>query len=371
MPVRYSKQTQKSGAAIGTVISIPKPSTWSDSSNLATESSSWNVEQNYPGWLECDGRLINVSEYRALYEVLGNTYGGTAGQTFRLPDYRAKKLMGTGVLDGNKGTGLSLTPTVAPTGNSGGSIELPGSQGGLYNVSTVRQLPSGSEITPGSPSNPPSIGGSADDTFSIGSFSTTGFTGVIIDVQPNFSGNISFSAGDSSNGTGTRTLSSAPPHDHYMRHVVRQENRASSGSPYFDGARVGFVNRTFGSPITWNRGGQAIRSHSHYICWGSAPIASSFGNDNGPGNGLYNSEGGSKLVHSEFFGNFTNNIGPSINKTINLVNDAGVSLNPGTFTMKEVSRSDFDASLSVRLEAAEEIVLMSPYFRLKYIIKAY
>jgi hypothetical protein len=370
MPVRYSKQTQKSGASIGTVISIPKPSTWSDSTNLATESSRWRIENDYPGWLECDGRLLNVDNYRALYEVLGNTYGGTANQTFRLPDYRSKKLMGTGVLDGNRGTGLSLTPTLNPTGNFGGSIDLPGTQGGLYNVSTVRQLPPGSEITPGTPSNPGVVGGDASDTFGIGTFSSVGFSSIIADVQPNFTGNISYSAGES-NGTGTRTLSAAPPHDHYIRHVVRQENRASSGTPYFDGARVGFVNRTSGSPVTWNRGGEAIRSHSHYICWGSAPPASSFGNGNGPGGGLFNSEGGNILVHSQSYGNFTNNIGPTINKTVNLVNDAGVSLNPATFQMKDSSRTDFDNSLSVRLEAAEEIVLMSPYFRLKYIIKAY
>lgn len=371
MPVRYSRQTQKSGAAVGTVISIPKPSTWQDSTNLSTESLSWNVENDYPGWLECDGRTLNVSDYRVLYQVLGNTYGGIENQTFKLPDYRSKKLMGTGVLDGNKGTGLSLTPVTSPTGVAGGSIDLPGTQGGLYNVSTVRQLPPDSEITPISPSDPAVIGGDAEDTFSIGSFSSVGFSGVIIDVQPNFAGNATYSAGDSANGTGTRTLGGAPLHDHYIRHVVRQENEASSGSPYFDGARVGFVNKTFGAPITWNRSGAPIRSHSHYICWGSAPPASSFGNDNGPGNGLYNSEGGANLVHSSFYGNFTSNIGPSITKTINLVNDAGVSLNPGIFRMKDSSRSDFDGALSVRLEAAEEIVLMSPYFRLKYIIKAY
>lgn len=47
-----------------------------------------------------------------------------------------------------------------------------------------------------------------------------------------------------------------------------------------------------------------------------------------------------------------------------------VSLNPGVLQMKDQSRTDFDNAISVRLEAAEEIPLMSPYFRVKYIIKA-
>jgi hypothetical protein len=372
MAVRYSKQTQKTGASIGTVISVPKPSTWTNSSNLATESSNWNIETLYPGWLECDGRLLNVSDYRALYQVLGNTYGGTQNSTFRLPDYRSKKLMGTGVLDGNIGAGLSLTPVTNPTGTPGGSIDTPGTQGGLYNVSTVRQLPPGSEITPGSPGNPVSIGGSSEDTFELGSFFTTGFDKTTTEVEPNYSGTASFSAG-SSNGTEPRLVSAAPVHDHVMRHVLRSDDQASSGSPYYSDARVGFVNKTNGTPLTFSRSGSPLRAHSHYITWGTAAPVSSYGHDEGPGGALYNGNlnPANQTAHDTFVANPSNNLGTTINKTINLVNDAGVNLNPGNIVMKTSSRSEFDAALSVRLQAAEEILLMSPYFRLKYIIKAY
>lgn len=37
---------------------------------------------------EANGQLIQVSENQILYAVIGNTYGGTAGITFALPDLR-------------------------------------------------------------------------------------------------------------------------------------------------------------------------------------------------------------------------------------------------------------------------------------------
>ena len=567
MPVNYSKQSSKSGASIGTVVSIAKPSTWTDSpNNPGLESANWDVDTYYPGWLECDGRILLVSEYRALYEVLGNTYGGTVDVDFKLPDYRSKKLMGTGTVDGNKGiTGPSVLPEFNPDGNSGGDVFTPGTVGGLYNVSTVRQLPPGSETTPGAPSGPRvdydvadsfltsletltgvalipygsgldqpagtgeaggftdppilnngsylafgtpnttpfnslqftriaeytfdlstystmlffvkagndnnggerpnnhtedckvrwpdgsestivpavgstpftiaewdviydewreieveipvqyrtsgvvvqvrqdivagteqqgsleatnpnngdcfalqrigfrggDIGGEASDTFSLGSFRTEGFSAITTDVEPNFSGNISFSAGNANTGTGTRTIGSVPPHDHYVRHVQRQNSQASSGEPYAPGPRVPFVNNSNGSLLSFDRGGAAVRSHSHYIGWGNAVTGlSSYGNDNDSGQGLYNAEGGAATIHDTFIQNPGNNVGNQINKTVDIVNQAGVNLNPAVLQMKDQSRTDFDNAISVRLEAAEEIPLMSPYFRVKYIIKA-
>lgn len=38
------------------------------------------------GWLKCDGTLYNVQQYQALYALIGNTYGGTGGMTFAVPD---------------------------------------------------------------------------------------------------------------------------------------------------------------------------------------------------------------------------------------------------------------------------------------------
>lgn len=47
------------------------------------------------GFVECNGQTLNVSEYPALYAILGRVYGGIAGSTFRVPDYNTMFLRGT------------------------------------------------------------------------------------------------------------------------------------------------------------------------------------------------------------------------------------------------------------------------------------
>lgn len=37
------------------------------------------------GWLPCDGRLLPIMEYQALFSLLGTTYGGDQQTTFGLP----------------------------------------------------------------------------------------------------------------------------------------------------------------------------------------------------------------------------------------------------------------------------------------------
>jgi microcystin-dependent protein len=42
------------------------------------------------GWEFCDGQLLPISEYEALYNLIGTTYGGDGVQTFGLPDLRGR-----------------------------------------------------------------------------------------------------------------------------------------------------------------------------------------------------------------------------------------------------------------------------------------
>jgi len=37
------------------------------------------------GYLEANGQNVPVNQYQALYSLVGNRYGGTAGQNFNLP----------------------------------------------------------------------------------------------------------------------------------------------------------------------------------------------------------------------------------------------------------------------------------------------
>lgn len=37
------------------------------------------------GWMPCDGRLLPIIQYTALFSVLGTQFGGDGTQTFALP----------------------------------------------------------------------------------------------------------------------------------------------------------------------------------------------------------------------------------------------------------------------------------------------
>jgi len=42
------------------------------------------------GWMFCDGRLLPISEYDTLFNLIGTTYGGDGQSTFALPDLRSR-----------------------------------------------------------------------------------------------------------------------------------------------------------------------------------------------------------------------------------------------------------------------------------------
>ncbi|WP_299679906.1 tail fiber protein [uncultured Dokdonia sp.] len=49
-------------------------------------------------WAYCDGQLLAISQYSALFSILGTTYGGDGRTTFALPDLRGRAAIhpGTG-----------------------------------------------------------------------------------------------------------------------------------------------------------------------------------------------------------------------------------------------------------------------------------
>lgn len=48
------------------------------------------------GWTVCDGRLLAVSKYQALFALLGTAYGGDGVTNFALPDLRLRVPMHVG-----------------------------------------------------------------------------------------------------------------------------------------------------------------------------------------------------------------------------------------------------------------------------------
>jgi len=57
------------------------------------------------GWAFCDGQILPISQYTALFSLLGTTYGGNGTSTFALPDLRSRVPVHAG-----QGAGPGLSP---------------------------------------------------------------------------------------------------------------------------------------------------------------------------------------------------------------------------------------------------------------------
>lgn len=77
------------------------------------------------GWAYCNGSLLAISQYSAVFSLLGTTYGGDGRTTFALPDLRGRSPRGH---CGGAGPGLANVPL--------------GSRGGAVNHTlTIQQMP--------------------------------------------------------------------------------------------------------------------------------------------------------------------------------------------------------------------------------------
>lgn len=63
------------------------------------------------GWAWCDGQIVPIAQFTALFSLLGATYGGNGTSTFALPDLQGRAPMHVG-----QGPGL----TARSLGESGG-----------------------------------------------------------------------------------------------------------------------------------------------------------------------------------------------------------------------------------------------------------
>lgn len=80
------------------------------------------------GYQMCNGQILPISQYTALFSILGTTYGGNGQTTFALPDLRGRAPV-------HQGAGLGLSP-----------VQL-GEAAGVQNVSlTVGNLPAHTHV---------------------------------------------------------------------------------------------------------------------------------------------------------------------------------------------------------------------------------
>jgi hypothetical protein len=401
-PNFYSKETQKNGAAIGTVICVPKPggyindtgattddislwkiATTGDISQTGTTSStvmsgtiyltnkpSWVTDANYkspkwllsddrfPGFIEMRGQWVLKSEFPVLYSVLGNSYGETS-TLFRLPNPYGKKFMGTGNVNNNSG-GTSIIPLYNADGTSGGDKYEAGSIGGVWNYVKSKQLP------PGSPNQSNEADGTAGnpdpETFALGNFRTDGWTDSEGTAQTAFNGSFTFVVGPLLQSN----VTTVPPHSHFGISAGFEPGLiADSGGcrsqgtidpPFYGTAEEGgdVLSGPEGVPET-DRG----LPHNHALS--TTPGTA--------GNGAANHEDGIGDISGA---------SDSVTTTVNLHADRNSSnpsvnlvLEPVNVRLTNACRPIFDSSINFYLRNAEQLPVNSNYFRLKYLIKAY
>lgn len=88
------------------------------------------------GWMFCAGQILPISQYDALFSLLGTTYGGDGQTTFALPNLQSRVPlhMGNGFTIGQTGGAESVTlnPNQLPihthtaNANSTGGLDSPG-----------------------------------------------------------------------------------------------------------------------------------------------------------------------------------------------------------------------------------------------------
>lgn len=122
-------------------------------------------------WQACDGSLLPISEYDALFALIGTTYGGDGQTTFAVPDLRGRLPIHQG-----QGPGLSNyvigqragteTVTVLPT-------QMP-----AHTHTLVATTGASGSLTPGNTQLPGAVSG---DTFYVND--TTGATVLAMSAQ--------------------------------------------------------------------------------------------------------------------------------------------------------------------------------------------
>ena len=402
--------TKQDGLAIGTIIPIFRDSqgNWGQLDG--------ELDSRFPGFRECDGTSLNAEDYPDLFEVIGNRYGGSASKSvngptttytgsFQLPNIRNRRLFGTGNVDGNQG-GSPLAPTrVGPGGTGTGSANTVGSVGGDWFIDTVDaggNLPL--EQVEGTGNT-----GTSGQFYALGNIETTGYEGVASNVITfNVAGNINATCGPL-----IETIVETPGHIHQaLSGTVLNTTTGlmawGSRGTLTNGTRLNTndtSNLLPGGPTAPNSGlgGPGFTATVSYTNYWASPKDGSLQLNNSSGNQLgaidvlattastriYSPEGGLK-THNHYlstteYGDSANaygygNINGPGTKTSGLggANDGTVEV---AFTHTElgarVNRGKFELSTAkalipdVVLRPNVTIPLVQPFFRVKYLIKAY
>lgn len=113
------------------------------------------------GFLFCFGQTLNKSDYLALESVIGTTYGGSSGSTFKLPDLRGRVVAGKDDMGGSSQNRLTSPVNGDNLGAAGGeqSVSLTEAQLPAHSHAAAMQQ----AFDSGSGNTVTAIGSTADD----------------------------------------------------------------------------------------------------------------------------------------------------------------------------------------------------------------
>jgi microcystin-dependent protein len=118
------------------------------------------------GWAQCNGQLLPIQQYTALFSILGTQFGGNGTSNFALPNLQAKVAIG-------QGDGPGLTPFVP--GETGGetTVTLTTAQTPAHTHSPSALPVHSVNITPAPNSSiSEGVGGSRGSTYNINTYTT-------------------------------------------------------------------------------------------------------------------------------------------------------------------------------------------------------
>lgn len=356
MSKHYSKISGSTSASIGTIIAV-----------FRSASGAFNIN-DYPGYLECDGSAVQVNAYPALYAVIGTHYGGTstistitpfsdrqshtdaAGGTFNLPNFRGRKLVGVGGVDGVGSP--SVTPSNNPTGGAGGSADTPGCTGGYWIMEETRQ---GAE-------------------YFVGAVTTKGYSTVTANPNTTLSGNTSMQIGPLID----QALTGAPSHTHILLTSNTDLNcqaESSTGSNENEVSSYAAGNYQVSRHIQEDTGfilpfdpPDGLKTHTHKIAeinisatrrYDATYDSAARGAD-GVGNTFYNSTVGSgaSLSNANCQDSYTFDISAA---------QSGLSVSSADFVLT----GGTPIVVTATIVPNGDIPLLTRYHRVKYLIKAY
>jgi microcystin-dependent protein len=131
----------------------------------------WPINFAPRGWMFCQGQLLPISQYTALFSLLGTTYGGNGQTTFGLPDLRSRVPVGAGQAPGlsnyqlgqtSGSENVTLTVNELPAHTHTASPNLTVAQQGISSITGEgsNSYATAASSTPDTSLAAPTIGGS-------------------------------------------------------------------------------------------------------------------------------------------------------------------------------------------------------------------